>query len=239
MHTDNFVRAFWYMSNNFGDNLNYDVIKYISGREPVCTFNRQEEHYIVCGSILTEAKDNTTVWGAGFGNSYDSIKSDAKVITVRGHLSEMLIDSAIEYVGDPALIMPMIYNPTIKKKYNIGIIPHWSQIELISEKFMYSDELLFINPLQPVKEVIDKINSCENIASSSLHGLILADAYNVPNQWIDFGTEIGGDGFKFKDYYSTTDLEKQPSKVIIPDLFVVSNYAYDLNELINTCPFKK
>lgn len=49
---------------------------------------------------------------------------------------------------------------------------------------------------------IDQILSCEMILSSSLHGIIVADAYGVPNLWCKFTDyEAPGKGFKFKDYY--------------------------------------
>ena len=38
------------------------------------------------------------------------------------------------------------------------------------------------------------------IVSSSLHGLICSDAYNIPNLWLDEYKLIEGD-FKFKDYF--------------------------------------
>ena len=43
--------------------------------------------------------------------------------------------------------------------------------------------------------------ACEVIVSSSLHGLIIADAYGIPTVWAKFGNDINGNDFKFYDYY--------------------------------------
>ena len=223
------VNAFWYMSNNFGDNMNYYLIKALSGKEPIMS-DRTNPHFIVCGSILAEARNTSTVWGAGFGSETDILGDDVnpEIISVRGHLTQKSLDyNGKQYgsvVGDPALLMPMFYKPKIERKYKVGVIPHWSEG---FEKDIREGEL-FINPLKPVTEVIDDILSCEGIGSSSLHGLILADAYGVPNICL-------GQGFKFKDYYSTTDKPKDCNDAKP----FVSHYRYDLNTLLNSCPFKR
>lgn len=42
---------------------------------------------------------------------------------------------------------------------------------------------------------------CNLIISSSLHGLIVSDVYNIPNVWVEFAGAIGGDHFKYLDYF--------------------------------------
>lgn len=223
-----YVNAFWYMSNNFGDNLNYYLIKKLSGKEPVyCDDRANQKHVIVCGSILTECNDNSTIWGAGMANYTDSISSTPEIRMVRGKLTAEKLGINCP-VGDPCVLMPRKYNPMATKKYRIGIIPHWKDTVNVLEMGYY-----IINPLKPALEVIDDIVSCEKVISSSLHGLILSDAYNVPNRWLDTGTPIGGDGFKFDDYYSTTDRKKERNN---PEFFV-SKFKYDINDMLKACPF--
>ena len=215
------------MSNNFGDNLNYYLIKKLSGKEPVYCDDRTQKHVIVCGSILTEANDNSTLWGPGMANYDDYITCKPDIRMVRGKLSadKLGVECAI---GDPCLLMPQLYAPMIMKERKVGIIPHWKDVEGLIDTEHY-----LINPLKPAFEVIDDILSCEQIISSSLHGLILSDAYGVPNRWIHTGTPIGGDGFKFYDYYSTTDRGKEKNN---PEFFV-SNFKHSLDDMIKSCPF--
>jgi len=234
MELNNTVSVFWYMSNNFGDSLNYEVMRFVSKREPIYCEDRNKPHILGCGSILTEAKDNSIVWGSGFAWCHDRIKPNINVKSVRGELSNMKIGNRAEYVGDPALLMPFIYSPKQSNHHRFSIIPHWKDAEYC---FNNLKGINIINPLQPVKSLIDEIVSSDFILSSSLHGLILSDAYGVPNQWLNLGTDIGGDGFKFVDYYSTTDNKfAVPTKRINFDKCKVSKYKYDKVELINSFP---
>ena len=49
------------------------------------------------------------------------------------------------------------------------------------------------------------ICSCEKILSSSLHGLIVSDAYQIPNCWIELTGKISGGHFKYYDYASSVN----------------------------------
>lgn len=137
--------------------------------------------------------------------------------------------------GDPALLLPLVYQPKVgappstlprregtlfetqnsklkTKRYRLGIIPHVVDlhhpvIEEIREK--YTDEMLIIDLAHYDKwtDVIDNICSCEYILSSSLHGLIVSDAYQVPSCWIELTGKILGGHFKYYDYASCVGRE--------------------------------
>ena len=95
-------------------------------------------------------------------------------------------------------------------KYALGIIPHVVDlhhpvIEEIREK--HADEILIIDLAHYKKwtDVIDQICSCERILSSSLHGLIVSDAYQVPSCWIELTGKIAGGYFKYLDYAASVN----------------------------------
>jgi pyruvyltransferase len=229
-----YVPAFWYSSNNFGDCLNHFLIKRLSGK-PVVLSDRLKEHFIVCGSILTEANSFSTVWGAGFSwehaQPYDH---NAQYIAVRGNLSAERLEKSVKYVGDPALLLPLLYTPPAGKKYLYGIIPHWSEVEHYINRY---PDIHIIDPFQSVTDFIDDLVSCEKVISSGLHGLIVADAYGIPNAWHAGAPK---DWFKYFDYYTTTDLVAfGPITTIDFGLCEVHNYRYSKTELLNTCPFLK
>lgn len=250
--------AWWYISNNFGDNLNHYLIGAITGK-PVIYTQRNRPHNIVCGSILHEANEWSTIWGAGFGNEGQRVNTRyAKIKMVRGWLSADIVDNKsplCEFscaAGDPALLLPKYYRPKNVNGDRIGVIPHYDQygslITAIQPNNHYGDahpllfkfgqaydnnpNILIIDPFLPVKEFIDAVCSCTRIVSSSLHGLIVADAYGVPNSWLGYGDE-----FKYRDYYSTTKQPKEPIFEVSWDECFVSEYKYDYDYMLNCCPF--
>lgn len=223
------IPAWWYISNNFGDNLNHYLIKAISG-QPVYYTERNKPHNIVCGSILHECNEWSTVWGAGFGNDGQRVNTKyADIRAVRGRLSQNILGGGCP-VGDPALLLPRVYTPQYPSRSTPAIIPHYTQYKELYER--YGDEYSIIDPFLPVRDFIDAICYSSTIISSSLHGLIVADAYGIPNAWLKYGDE-----FKFRDYYSTTIQPKEPIYTIDFSNCFVSEYAHSLDDLLNVCPF--
>lgn len=235
--TDKIIRAFWYSANNFGDCINYLLLNHLSGKQVVLCNERDLPHYIVCGSILAEAKRNSIVWGAGFGWSDQnsrSVHKKATILATRGELSAKNMNREVSVIGDPALLLPLIIKREKNVKHHIGIIPHWSNVE--DTVFRYPNHFI-INPMQSPISFIDKILSCENIFSESLHGLIVADAYGVNNTWIDLDGDTG-DGFKYRDYYSSTETpDVTPLKEIEINACQVHDYKHNIKYFLNTCPF--
>ena len=132
-------------------------------------------------------------------------------------------------VGDPALLLPKVYNPLVQKKHDLGIIPHYGHYEEILKT---QSPAHIIDPFLPTEQFINEVLSCNVIYSSSLHGLIVADAYGIPNKWV-----IYGDTFKYRDYYSTTINPKEPFNMSDLSKPFVSEYKYPLDDLLNSCPF--
>jgi pyruvyltransferase len=253
------INAFWYNPvngydrNNWGDALNKVLIEKISKKKVVWTNHGTSiEKYICIGSILQRADEGSIVWGAGFlSASRKPSKTPKRICAVRGPLSrDILLESGVDcpgVYGDPALLYPKFYRPTnIRKKYKLGIIPHY--IDQKNEWFQYnkSNEVLVIDILSGINTVVDKILSCDRIASSSLHGIIAADAYNIPSKWIEFSDKVLGAGFKFRDYFLSVNRNncsslKVTNETSINDIlnsFQGYDYNIDLKKLYSVCPFK-
>ena len=153
--------------------------------------------------------------------------------------------------GDPALLLPRYYSPFFqRKKYKLGIIPHVIDLDfdVINKIRETQTDILIIDLAHYEKwtDVIDQICSCEIIASSSLHGLIVSDAYNIPNCWITLSGKISGGLFKFYDYFSSVNRkDSEPIKIEkISDLLQVykqvslwKSIEIDTDEIIKCCPF--
>lgn len=253
------INAFWYNPvngfdrNNWGDLLNKTLIEKIS-RKKVVWINHGNtlEKYICIGSILQRADAGSIIWGAGFlSNSRKLGTTPRKICAVRGKLTRNIIlgqgIDCPEVYGDPALLYPKYYKPDIKKKYRLGIIPHY--IDATNEWFKTntSKEVLKIDILSGIDKVVDQILSCDYIASSSLHGIIAADAYGIPSKWLEFSDKVLGGGFKFEDYYSSVNREHCKSLRVkndttindIMNSFEQYDFNIDLRQLFNACPFRQ
>jgi pyruvyltransferase len=132
------------------------------------------------------------------------------VAAVRGPLTRARLQavevSCPEVYGDPALLFPQFYNPQIEPTFELGIIPHYIDANLpfltnLSER----EEVSIIDITQAgraekIYSFINDVLSCRRIVSSSLHGLIIAEAYGIPAVWAEFSDKVFGSGFKFLDY---------------------------------------
>lgn len=118
------------------------------------------------------------------------------------------------------------------KRYSLGIIPHIDDLHHPAVKEIqeeHADEILIIDLAHYNKwtDVIDQICSCERILSSSLHGLIVSDAYQVPSCWIELTGKILGGHFKYLDYASSVGrkFDKPYPVEKIGDITSLSDYA--------------
>jgi len=201
------MKAFWCGRelHNFGDALTPYLIEKITGEQPEYDGLRDERHYFVTGSILHETKKNTVILGAGFMSQASYLRElPLETHLVRGHITkEMLKKQGIECnnVGDPALALPHLYDPGVERQQLLGVVPHYEDFAIAS-KFHRGP----VNLLDPIEEVIKRICIFKYILSSSLHGLIVAHAFNIPALWVEFSDRLGGDGMKFYDYFSSVGI---------------------------------
>jgi hypothetical protein len=148
------------------------------------------------------------ILGSGFiDKRFNRTDNKWKIKIVRGPLSLEQCNPNAENVvfGDPGILANLVYSNPVKKKYNLGIVPHSSDYDLMKNKF--GKHIKIINARQEPEKVAFQINQCNNIASSSLHGLIFADAFRIPNIHLKFGDNLIGGHHKFKDYYLGMDVD--------------------------------
>ncbi len=247
-------------TNNWGDYIVPVLTKYISGQETMYIqsngFTDVSDVYAVVGSVLCwQQKPNLHVWGPGFMADNESMMiKPKKVYAVRGPLTrDLLLKQGIEcpeIYGDPALLFPRFYNPTVQKKYKLGIIPHYVDSKADWIKSINRPDVKILNICTETHEFVNQLKECENIVSSSLHGVIAADAYGIPNMWITINgsKDVYGGGFKFRDYFASVKREVKCFEALdeIPfDLDTIlkeipaHKMEIDLDLLYSACPFKK
>lgn len=198
----------WCLSGNFGDEIGPYLFEKITGKRPVYAQpGAAYEHVISAGSILNWATCASQVWGAGLASWKDEVPA-CVIRAVRGPLSRLRARSCgvmcSDVYGDPALLLTLFCSAKDETRhYEVGILPHYVDIFRAYEWFGSASHVRIIDPLQPVEKVISQIRSCDVLFSSSLHGLIVADAYGVPNAWVRMSSSIGGDGMKYWDYLAS------------------------------------
>ncbi len=248
------IRMSWDQGTNFGDAFNPYLIKALTNRNVVWV-NRKYYHkpYLMSiGSILQKSTSNALVWGTGFISADSKLNEDPKKIyAVRGpRTRNRLIElgySCPEIYGDPALLIPKIYDPKIKKNYKLGIIPHYVDKDNPNLKNFFDKDILIIDIKQKNHfEFINQLLSCEKIVSSSLHGIIVSDAYKIPSIWVEFSNKVKGDGFKFLDYFESVHRKDKRPYLInsstkienLYELFYQYKISIDLDKLIDSFPYK-
>jgi hypothetical protein len=173
------------------------------------------------GSVLGWATSNQGfVWGSGFMFEKDKVNVNLTYCVVRGDLSKKRLDIKYQNLptGDPGLLASIVYPRSRTKNQKIGVVPHFIDTDnKIFKRFANDSRFMLIDAAAPPNVVAKKVSSCKLVLSSSLHGLIFADAYGIPNIHIEVSDKVAGDGYKFKDYYS--GIKKKYTKADIKKIF--------------------
>ena len=231
----------WHVGRpNFGDDLNPVLFQYLLGRKVRLTRGTIRHRILGMGSILHKVDDHCDVVGSGLLDpAIDWSPSAKTVVSLRGELSAEASGLQPDHLGDPAIFLPHLYPLSKEKTHRYGFIPHHSEVKKV--KRYIPKDWLFIDPSGNPLSVLQAIVACENIVSRSLHGLICADAYGVPNAWLHPLESMRGVCFKYHDYYSTMTEPKQPARIGDRELkqevefldFFTSSYRYDLESYMN------
>ena len=262
---------------NFGDLLNEDILSSIF-KQDFEFRSFQNADLCGLGSIFDKLLTNSNIgeddkklqkdckeakpihiWGTGLMFDYDDVEQTGIrpfiIHALRGEktrkrLSDILGENISCVLADPGILSPMLVEPC-EKKYNVGIVPHrWDKEEEIFEKMLeYYPNSKIIDVQNKPRQVLSEISSCEYIISTSLHGLIVADSYGIPNCWCEISDRVIGNGFKFHDYFSSFGTDRDVFDLRngnLPDVekdfrcnFKTIEQVYEKQkELIECFPFK-
>lgn len=247
--------------HNIGDDINFYLIKELSKKK---VFNSVDvlnvfklKNYMCIGSILDwMTKCSSIVWGSGVRDNTNTLRCKPQaVLAVRGPLTRLyLIDNDVEcpqVYGDPALLLPLIAPPrNVKKTFKIGVILHKNDISNNHvREFVQLHHDVHIIDIMHYKnwyDVILQIQECEMVMSSSLHGLIISDAYHIPNVWVKFSDDTFDGSFKYLDYLKSVGRKEEEPLEILGEISFSAIYKLkesyspiyiDLEPLLSVCPF--
>ena len=194
------------------------------------------------GSTLGDVDEHSVVCGAGAVSADQRAKGvPQKIVSVRGPLTrDILLSQGIDcpaVYGDPAMLLPLFYTPAqVVKRHKIGLIPHYvDKDNALVQRLAENSDVHLIDIRLPRtrglrmsierywRQWIDDLCSCECVVSSSLHGLIIAEAYSIPTLWAKFSDDINGNDFKYYDYYKSINTPPQ-----------MIDFRYEMNTDIDT-----
>jgi len=212
------IKTFWWRWKyphrlNFGDELTPPLVERLTERRVVWAAPDKCD-LVGAGSVIQmilrrQAENQPRIWGAGFIQAADGSEQRAQlhVLAVRGTSSLGRVDNLSPgpiALGDPGILAPLFLDRAVKKRYSLGVIPHYHDAAspVVEQMRNLGSGVRIIDVAWTPQEVAREIASCDAVISSSLHGLIFSDALGVPNAHIRLGDRVRGGLYKFHDYYS-------------------------------------
>ena len=201
------------------------------------------------GSLIGGGVFDSVVWGSGVMDATNivnmitnrkTVKYDVRA--VRGPLTKDFLEKAgynteKTVIGDPGILMPLIYHPSVrKKKYKYSVIRH-----LLDEDDINDDRVHLIDiRTKDYKSFVDELVSSEIVISASLHGIILSEAYGIPAVFLSRG--VTSQIIKYMDWYYSTGrysirIADTIDEAISMQPMELPNLVKLQNELIKSFPY--
>ena len=232
------IRATYFQRvRNIGDAIAPYLLEDVTGHPTISARSTDLPYILSIGSLLQTCTPQSFVWGTGLIHPSTGTGSpDAtRILAVRGKLTyaELLrnrVNIKDVPLGDPGILIPGLLagNGSVADRIPLGLVPHYFD----------RDHPFFLQAADdPSVKVLDVCNSaevffgemasCAAIASSSLHGLIFAEALGIPTLWLEVSNKVIGQGFKFADWFSLArNPQREPAR---PQAFVSAG------EIIRAC----
>lgn len=208
---DGFQGGRRFATGNFGDIASVRAVERLSGR-PTRVPLVGEPRLLAVGSVLQRAQDGDVVWGSGVKGGSQPLAPgiDLDVRAVRGPLSVEYLEQSgvstdrIDLLFDPGVLFPHLYADelaSVEARGGDRIIPHYHD-DLIMRRRHYKHIDSFVSVDTTPLGMMRAIKGADRVFSSSLHGVIFAEAMGIPAYWL---APVGGeDELKYHDYYYGT-----------------------------------
>lgn len=237
---------------NWGDHISGEIISHFFNVSPkICTDPTVAGKTLVVGSVMDHAYPGDAAWGAGciapgrIGHS----RGKLEVHAVRGPLTLRELRRGFDVpnvpFGDPALLMAQMHEmPKENVTFEYAVIPHWVDFDLSVIQRLRQLGVKVIDIRQSTQQLLKDLSGVGKVLSSSLHGLILADAIGIPNCRVQFSTNVIGGDFKFLDYCMSVGRNHSnhpiSNEVKIQDLDRLpfnDRIKWDADSILNSAPW--
>ncbi len=199
------VPAFWWDGHpNFGDDLTPWLLPHYG--LAAAYRSASTARLAGVGSILEflPAGWDGAVWGSGLMEEAAHALPAATFLAVRGELTRELAGVRGEVaLGDPGILVARhLRRPAVRS--DVGIVPHGHhrQHPGVLAATGGAARVSVVNVHGRAAPTVRAIAACRVIVTTSLHGLVTADAYGIPAVWTTLDPPLGGGDFKFRDYES-------------------------------------
>jgi hypothetical protein len=180
------------------------------------------------------AVPGSLVWGAGLPRESTVVEPDARYCAVRGPLTRAaLLDAGVhcpDRYGTLASVLPLIYAPRRSgQRHAVALVTGPGSTDVawhsLGVKLLDSQR----PGLRGLEKFIDDLCSCDMILSTTLVGLMIADAYGIPSRWcrVQSSRDTDEDDFQFHDYFLSCGTE--PPEPMVFDLPSMLGSTSDLS----------
>ena len=236
---------------NIGDYLAFETVNFLLNLKDKHPLDIKTGKILSIGSVLHFAENGDTVWGTGRNGKIAEDKhifSALDVRAVRGPKTKEYLESkgisVPEVFGDPGILAPLFYPIELLNIIYSGpsedllIVPQLNDNNEIYAG--YENQL--VSPRQLPGNFLGRLTKAKKVIASSLHGIILAEAYGIPAVFFDSGS--GENIFKYQDYYQGTGrMEFAVGKTIEEcmklETLPIPNIAERQRALVENFPFDK
>jgi len=229
---------YWKGKPNFGDLLTPLLLKRFCNLSSEWS-DSSAAHLIGVGSILEKLDNDRCYIIAGSGFLKEGSKRENGrdwILGLRGPLSLKRIKVPSSNSGivlaDPGLLADELV-PLEDKVHDLGIVSHWSDTTLSLNPTFLKYKPLIINVADDPLKVISQIGKCKKIVSSSLHGIILADAFGIPRRIeipplaLEKPHQEGG-LFKWMDYSASIGMKLEIGITQEPNRHIITDKQHEL-----------
>ena len=209
-------------SENIGDGMNRQLFAHLigdcdftpiifnSGLTKLC---ESRPCIFGVGSILGVLANDPQydyICGSGFIDAKYPAYKPKEFLSVRGPLTrQKFLDAGIpcpELYGDLGLFFRYLSPPLPRTdKFRVGLIPHYSDKVIAEAHKQPGWTIIDICQASTPDKFVKEIHECDVILSSSLHGIIISDSYNIPAYHVVLSDLLIGGDFKFRDYYASVE----------------------------------
>ncbi len=156
------------------------------------------------GSLVDQLPDDFTgtIWGSGLLRETDRHLPGATALAVRGPLTRDRLGLSDDEValGDPGLLVGR-HLLRRQERWQLGVVPHGlHHADEALGRLARGDGVRAVDVRSTPSVVMGQVARCGAVLTTSLHGLIVADALGIPAAWTQRQPLLWGQDFKFRDY---------------------------------------